>query len=292
VFVLFAAAVVAPLVAIDPLNATDYFLEGYQRQRVGIESATAGLDPGRRLAEALDRIGQAVSFVFWRGNDNDLMPESMGIVDRATGWLGVLALAYALARCARCPAKGFLLAGVASITVLSGLLVGNPARYRLAAMVPLYLLLIGVAADDLLAFGGRHRKMTAAVVAAVLILVAAWNVHLFYGRIVGDREVMLEFDDLNLVLAKRIAVLQARDRYGLVFLLSDRVFLGQTNDYEFLYDVARVRVAGSAAEVGGMGYVLAHDDWVDQLHQVQGAFDCRREETWAGVARLASCRLG
>jgi hypothetical protein len=193
----------------------------------------------------------------------------------------------------RCPAKGFLVAGVASIVVLSGLLVGNPARYRLTAMIPLYLLLIGVAADDLLAAQrGRTRNLAAAAVAAVLTGVAAWNVHLFFGRVVGERDVRLEFYDLNLLLANRIAALQELDPKGLVYLLSDRDFLGRINDYEFLYDVERVRVAASAAEVGGSGYVIAHDAFVDRLREVPQASDCRREEVWVEQSRIVSCRLG
>jgi hypothetical protein len=293
VFALFAVAVVVPLVLPDPRHAADYFLEGYQRQQVGISGATAGLGLAGKLEEAFGRVAQTASFVFWRGNDNDLLPESMGIVDPATGLLGVVALAYAAGRSVRCPAKCFLALGVVSLTVLSGLLVGNPARYRLAALVPLYLLLIGVAADDLLSLHGRMRNVAAAAVATVVIAVAAWNVHLLFGRIVADRDVRLEFYDLNLLLAKRIATLQERDPKAVVFLLSDRDFLGRINDYEFLYDLARVRVAGSAAEVsGGAGYVVAHDGFIDELREVRQASDCRRDEAWLGLSRIVSCRLG
>jgi hypothetical protein len=216
----------------------------------------------------------------------------MGIVDRATGLLGLAAFVYALVRCARSPAKAFLVVAIALIVVLSGVLVGNPARYRLAALVPLYLLLIGVAADDLLALRGRLSGMASALVSVVLIAVAAWNVQLFFNRVVPDRGVRLEFYDLNLLLAKRIATLEAENPAGLVFLLSDRDFLGQINDYQFLYDVGRVRVVTSPAAVDGTGFVIAHDGYVDQLRDVPHASDCRRDEAWMDQSRIVVCRLG
>jgi hypothetical protein len=290
-FGVFALAVVAPLFTNDPLHAADYFLEGYRRQQVGIAGETAGLGLSARLGEALGRVGQAASFVFLHGNDNDLLPASMGIVDVATGALGLAALVYCAWRGARCPAKLFLVACAASLTVLSGLLVGNPARYRLTPLVPLVLLAIGVAADDLLALRGRVRNVAAVAVAALAVGVAAWNVHLFFGRIVDDREVRLEFYDLNLLLANEIATLQARDAGAVVYLLSDRDFLGRANDYAFLYDDARVRVVAAGEDVGGPGYVVAHDGFVDQLRHVPRATDCRREQPWLSLSRIVSCRL-
>lgn len=292
VFGLFALGVIAPLLLPDPRHAADYFLEGYERQQVGIAEATAGFDLERKVGEALGRVEQTASFVFWRGNDNDILPEEMGIVDRATGLLGLAAFAYALARCVRCPAKTFLVVAVALIVVLSGVLVGNPARYRLAAMVPLYLLLIGVAADDLLAVRGRLRQVIGVAVTVVLVGVAAWNVHLLFGRVVTDRDVRLEFYDLNLLLANRIAALQAQDPTAIVVLLSDRDFLGRINDYEFLYDIDRVRVVTLPAAVEGTGFVIAHDDYADQLREVPRASDCRRDEAWTDQSRIVSCRLG
>jgi hypothetical protein len=292
VFGVFAAAVVAPLLLPNPRAAADYFLEGYERQQVGIAEATAGLDLQRKVVEALGRVEQTASFVFWRGNDNDILPEEMGIVDRATGLLGLAAFVYAVARCRRCPAKAFLATAVALIVVLSGVLVGNPARYRLAAMVPLYLLLIGVAADDLLAVRGRLRRVVGPAVTVLLVGVALWNVHLFLGRVVGDRNVRLEFYDLNLLLANRIAALQAEDPAAVVVLLSDRDFLGRVNDYEFLYDIKRVRVVTSPAAVEGTGFLVAHDDFADRLREIPRASDCRRDEAWLEQSRIVSCRLG
>jgi hypothetical protein len=292
VFAAFALAVVVPLFLADPRGGAEYFLEGYQRQQVGIAGETAGLGQVERWAEALSRVGQMASFVFWRGNDNDVLPATMGIVDPATGWIGLAALLHCAWWAARSPAKAYLVAAVVAITVLSGALVGNPARYRLAVLVPFYLLAIGVAADDLLARRGRGRPLAAGLSIAVVAALVAANVALFFGRVVVDRDVRLEFYDLNLLLARAIATAQAGGASGPVFLISDRDFLGQGNDYEFLYDRERVRVVPSAAEVKGPGSLIAHDGFIEEIRRVRNTSGCRREEPWFGENRIVSCRVG
>lgn len=292
VFVLFALAAMAPVLISDPTRAYEFFIEGWKRQQAGIASETHGASLWHALELARERVAASASFVFTRGGNNDLLPDSRGILDFGTGIVGLAAVGYCALFARRSAAKSFLAATTILIVVLAGALVGNPARYRLAPLVPIYLLAIGVLVDDALHAPQATRRFLVLVVAGTLAVSFA-NL---YGLALAarDRGVREEFYDLNLLLANEIARLQAADPRATIYLVSDRDFLGNSNDYEFLYDRRRLRVIPLPQAVGADAtHVVAHDGFAAQLQALRDVplADCRSWRAELGNSTLLSCRV-
>ena len=292
IFVIFALAAMAPILISDPTRSHEFFMEGWKRQQVGIASETQGVSLWRAIELACNRVRDSASFVFLRGGNDDILPASRGILDAFTGVVGLAAIAYCALFARRCAAKSFLAATAVLTVVLGGALVGNPARYRLAPLVPIYLLAVGVLIDDALA-ARRATPRFLALVVAVTVAVGSVNLSIL-GAAAQDRGVRREFYDLNLLLAQEIARVQAADPNATIALVSDRDFLANSNDYEFLYDRQRVRVVPMAQAVGADAtHVVAHDDFAVQLKALRDIplVDCRSWRAALGSAQLLSCRV-
>lgn len=292
VFVAFGCAVAIPLVLLDPPNTLDFFLEGIFRQQVGIEEASLGLSSAERLRLAVDRIVESMGFLFLRGGQSDIVAFSRGVIDFPTGVLGCAALLYCAFYAWRCPGKLFLVGTIVAFVVLSGALVGNPARYRLTPLVPLYLLTIGAALDDVMGWFQVRRRRMAVLVLATLGL-CAWNLRSLAVDVLHHQSTRAELYDLPLVLASEIARLQASHPEAKVHLVSNFDYLGGVSDYEFLYDPNGVSVRTSAAELRGeRGYVLAHDRYVAGVMELAETLDCHSWRTSVHQHVILRCRLG
>jgi hypothetical protein len=291
VFVFFGLAVSVPLVLLDPVNTLEFFLEGVYRQQVGIEGASAGLPATERLSYAAERIADSMSFLFLRGGQSDIVAFSRGVVDLPTGLLGLAALVYCAAHGRRCPGKLFLVGTIILFIVLSGVLVGNPARYRLTPLVPLYLLTIATAVDDFMDwFLARRRRLIALVLVTAGLCIL--NVRSLAVDALDHPSTRAELYDLPLLVVSEIARLQSVHPQAQIYLISNFDYLGGVSDYEFLYDPDRVTVLTSPAGLSGKsGYVLAHDKYAAGIEELRGTSDCRSWRTTIHQSLMVRCRL-
>lgn len=291
VFVFFGVAVAVPLVLLEPANPLEFFLEGFNRQQVGIDEASHGLSNLEKLWSAEERIVDSMGFVFLRGGQNDIVASSRGVVDLPTGLLGFAALLYCAAYGRRCPGKLFLVGSIVLFVVLSGAFVGNPARYRLTPIVPLYLLTLATAVDDFMDwFASRSHRL--AVLVFVTLVLCLLNLRSFDRDVLRNRRTQAELYDLPLLVATEISKLQREHPRAQIYLLSRFDYLGGVSDYEFLYDPERVTVLTSAAELGGKkGYVLGHDRYAVGIAELDATSECRSWRTRIHHERMVRCRL-
>lgn len=291
IFGLFALAVAVPLVLFNPMHPLEFFLEGVYRQQVGIGEASAGISLIGKLKMAGERVLDSVSFLFLRGGQNDIVPFFRGVIELPTGLLGVAALAYCAVRARRCPGKLFLVATIVLFVVLSGALVGNPARYRLTPLVPLYFLTLGVAVDDLMDWI-RRRKRGLMTVAFATVVLCAVSLRSLAVDVLEHPRTQAEFYDLPLLVVSEVARLQRKDPEAEVYLVSNFDYLGGASDYEFLYDPERVTVVESVSQLAGKsGYVIGHGLYSRGIAKFSGSSDCRAWRTKVYHERLVVCRL-
>jgi hypothetical protein len=280
-----------PLVLLEPKNPFEFFLEGFNRQQVGIDEANLGRSVIEKLLLTGERIVDSMSFVFLRGGQSDIVAYSRGVVDLPTGLLGLVALGYCALGGWRCPGKLFLVGSIALLVILSGALVGNPARYRLTPLVPLYLLTIGTAVDDLMdwLFARRGRVVALVLVTATLCIL---NLRSLATDVLDHPGTQAELHDLPLLLASEISRLQTSHPQAQIYLVSDFDYLGGVSDYEFLYDPDKVTVFTSSDELRGKeGYVLAHDQYVAGIEESDETSDCRWWRAKIHHNRIVRCRL-
>ncbi|MGD9762199.1 MAG: glycosyltransferase family 39 protein [Candidatus Binatia bacterium] len=290
-FLAFCAAVLMPI-WIQHADAAVILFEGIRRHSSGIAAGTAQLDFAGKTLAALQRAATSASYVFLPDGGADLLPDWMGILDPATGLLGLVALLYCTRSAVRRPEHLFLAATVLSIAVLSGALVGNPARYRLAPIVPFYLLAIGVLADALCA--GRGWRRGAAIALGVgACAIALRNLHLLYFQVLPNAQVREQFYDTSMILALEAGALQAVHPGARLYLITDLDFLGGSSDYAFLYDPTRVRVVPNASALAGSdgGYAVAYDGFAPMLDAFAGRWECQHTYPWPGRGALLTCRL-
>jgi hypothetical protein len=291
VFAFFALAVAIPLVLLEPANPFEFFLEGFHRQQVGIGEASLGLSVAEKVAQAGERIVDSMSFVFFRGGQSDIVAFSRGVIDLPTGLLGLAALVYCGVRAWRCPGKLFLVGAIVLLVVLSGALVGNPARYRLTPIIPLYLLALASAADDFMDWilARRSRLVALVVVTAALCF---FNVRSLTVDVLNHPSTQAELYDFPLLVASEISQLQIRHPRAQIYLVSRLDYLGGVSDYEFLYDANKVTVVTSAKALQGKsGYVLAHDAHIAGLLALGETSDCQSSQTRIHGSEIVRCRL-
>jgi hypothetical protein len=291
VFAFFGLAVAVPLVLFDPVNPLGFFLEGFYRQQVGIEQVSVGFSIAEKLRLTAARVVDSTGFVFLRGRQSDIVASSRGVVDVPTGLLGLAALFYCAARAWRCPGKLFLVGSTVLLVVLSGALVGNPARYRLTPLVPIYFLTLATALDDLMGwFLARQRRLVAlAVLTGGLCLL---NLRSLAVDVLDHPSTQAELYDLPLLLVTEIKQLQTAHPRARIYLVSNFDYLAGVSDYEFLYDPGGVEVVTSPSRLRGKsGYVLAHDVHVAGVVDLAETSECRSWRTKIRRNLIVRCRL-
>lgn len=291
VFALFALAVAVPLVLLEPANPFEFFLEGFHRQQVGIDEASLGLSVAEKVRLAGERIVTSMSFVFLHGGQSDIVAFTRGVVDLPTGLLGLAALVYCSVGVRRCPGKLFLVAAIVLLVVLSGALVGNPARYRLTPLVPLYFLVIASAVDDRMDWV-LAKQVRLLALTLIIVGLCVFNLRSLDRDVLDNPSTEAELYDLPLLLASEIFQLQAIHPNADIYLVSDFDYLGGVSDYEFLYDTNRVRVVTSVSELQGKsGYVIGHDSFAAGLAELQETSNCHSARTRIHRSLVVRCRL-
>ncbi len=291
-FGLFTAAVIIPQSLVDPEHPLFWLTDAYARHGHALAEQHAALSWFALLAEQAGKVRTTAGFLFLQGNSNDVLPETMGVLELFTGVAATLALLYCGLRARHDALKLFLIASVTSIVVLGGILVGNPARYRMLPAVPLALLATGVPVDDLLGRLGSRRRAAIALLSVLLLVLAGLNARAFFAVAIRDPLVREEFYDLNLVLADEIRKIEDWDPAAQIFLVSDRDFLGEQSDYSFFFDPRRVAVTTAVEKVAGdQGYVVSHGPFIPLALRIQGLRECRQWRARQGFDELLRCRL-
>lgn len=297
-------AIYLPIVVSGPERVTTAFLENIFRHREAVREETADRPWLAVLDSQLPKAEETIPFVFSGKEDagHDVLPSSRGLIDEASGVVGVVALVFCLVTSKRNPARGFLVLTICLAIVLSGVMVLNPSRYRLVPIIPLYFLSIGVLVEGVLRRWPGRRRIVMWCCTAGLCLTVALNIHIFFGDAIHNPDVQIYFSDFKLVVAQQIAELQRGSPDEQTVLVSDFDFLGVTNDYSFLYDPERVTVIPSIdrhdSPVGGgplrFHSLVAHDEHIPSLTEIPRVGRCRTED-FAGTVyrdhRLVVCSL-
>ena len=306
-FVLLVLTIVAiylPIIVSGPEEVTESFFENIIRHRAEVTEEAAGRTWTSVVQSQLPKAKETLPFVFGGsgGADHDLLPSSRGLIDEASGVVGVLALVFCLFTSKRNPARLFLVLTICAAVVLSGVLVVNPSRYRLVPIIPLYFLAIGVLVEGLLNRWPGRRTLVVSCCTAALCLTVAFNIHIFFREAVNDRQVQLTFYDFELVVAQQIADLQRESPEARTLLVSDFDFLGIPNDFSFLYDPGRVDVIPSIKDLASQDgadppryrYLVTHDNHIPAFGEFPVFAECR-SESFAGTIyqehRLVVCAL-
>jgi hypothetical protein len=230
--------------------------------------------------------------LFLHGDGPDILPGNMGHFDLYTGILGVVALGFCLLGAWWNPLRLFPVIALSLITVLSSVLVGNIARYRLMPAIPYYLLAIGLLVAAIEARFPRARRVLIFVSMVAAVTLGLVNVHRFFGVAIWNDEVQQMFYDLNMVLSHEISELQRRDPGARIVVLSDQNHLGVANDYAFWYNYETVKVFTSPEPARGQqGYLLAHDRFIPKPEDLPGMRDCVKWTTKFNRNVILRCRL-
>jgi len=270
VFTVVALAVMAPVLVVP--GSLYVQVEGIIRHRAGMEPAAPLTE---RAIAAVGRARDSAEQVFLRGSNNDVLPDSTGVLDPVTGVVGLAALVFCGYRRWRFPPALFMLVAIAATVILAGVLAGNPSRYRLTPIVPLYFLAIALAIDAL-----RRRWPSQRAGAAIAVAVAALcaiNLHLLLVVTVRHPQVRAEFGDRAMAQALEIDRLQ-RTFHGPVLLDTNETYLGLPNDYAFHYDLNRVRTVRERTDLAFMdGVLLADFARADELRALPSTGACSVE---------------
>ena len=282
------AAIYLPIVVSGAESVTTSFLENIIRHRVGVEEEVTGRSWTAVLESQLPKAKATLPFVFGGSGDagHDILPSSRGLIDEASGVVGVVALVFCLVTAKRNPARAFLVLTICAAVVLSGVMVVNPSRYRLVPIIPLYFLAIGVLVEAVLLRWPDRRRLVVVSCTAGLLLAVAFNIHIFFGEAVDDPGVQQYFYDFKLVVAQQIAELQRGSTDERTLLVSGYDFLAVPNDYSFLYDPERVQVIPSIDVLAEQGEgiraryhsLVAHDDFIPRLDEIPNVAECRTED--------------
>jgi hypothetical protein len=283
----FSLAAMATVLASDWHGFSPIF-EGYLRHRPGFDQVQLPLV--QNLIAAAKRVRDAAKYTFVSGGGIDVLPASMGLTDRLTGCLCVAALAWCALSGRRRPAKLFLVLATILYLVLGGVLVLDPQRYRFIPLIPFACLAVGVIVDDALARFPKRSQVIAAASAALLMVLAALNVHRFFAVAIHDNAVLRAFNYVDATLALGLAAAQKSDPGATIYLFSNRVGLGVPNPTFFLYDYTRVKVVGTVDELAGAhGPLLTHDSFIETVKTIPALEDCQRWES-SGF-KLMQCRI-
>lgn len=240
------------------------------------------------------KVKTVASFVFLKGEDNDVLPNTQGIIEFFTGIVGLVAGLYCLVFALESPVKMFVVGTILLTIFGAGFFVVNPSRYRLIPIIPLWCLMIGIGVDDLLGDILKHRRTIITGCAVGFISLAGLNLYSFFGVAIDHQAVQRRFDDINLVLAQQFATIQKDDDQATIYLFSDKTFLGIFNDYGFLYDYDRVHVVQSFDEViGKQGYFLTHDHFIAKVKpDMEHLSNCKQWQVTHGTHEVLRCQLG
>ena len=122
----------------------EYLGEALRRHDTYLQARRAAMTRGQVIAEELGKLRTNFEFLFLQGEHADVLPPTMGHFDPYTGVIGVIALGFCLLGAWWDPLRLFPFVAMMLLTVLSSVLVGNIARYRLLPAIPYYLLAIGL----------------------------------------------------------------------------------------------------------------------------------------------------
>lgn len=292
VYSVFVLGVETPRILADPHNPLVQLTEASQRHQAYLVKHREGMTLHEVAAEEWAKFRTNVGHIFLHGDSSDVLPGNMGHFDPYTGVLGVAALTFCLVGAWWNPVRAFPLIAVVLILVLSTVLVGNIARYRLMPLIPYYLLAIGLLVAAIERGFTRARRVVAALLFVVALGLTWINVYRFFGVAIRDRHVQEMFYDLSMVLSREIAQLQRRHPEARVVVLTDQTHLAKPNDYAFWYDYEKVEVFPSAAHVRGRtGYLLAHDRFIPNPDELPGMKECAQWKTKFDRNLIMRCRL-
>lgn len=292
VFAVFVGAIELARSLVDLESPLEFLGDAFRRHESYLAAHRAQLTWGDLVSEELGKLGANLRFPFVRGGPPEVLPESMGLFDPYTGILGTVALCFCLLGAWWRPLRLFPVAALALMLVLSSVLVGNIARYRLMPSIPYFLLSIGLLVETIEERLPRARAAFAAALVCLAIGLGLLNAYRFFGVAIWEREVQESFYDLNMILSHEISELQRQDPGARVIVLSDQHHLGVPNDYAFWYDYETVEVFQSPEPARGRsGYLLAHDDFIPSPQDLPGMRDCEEWTTRFDRNRVLLCRL-
>ncbi|GEM_PF-5723854 len=287
----FCVAVSMPLIAYDRDRPFTLLFEGLWRHSQTMEAQARTEPISELIRNQLINVDQTWRFVFSVSpGQNDVLPDSMGLIEFFTGVAGVVALGYCLVTCRRRPTRMLLVGSILMTVVLGGVLVTNPSRYRLIPLIPFYFLSIGVAMDDMFEVVKRRRGLLIWRTALIVFIAVGLNGYNFFYIAIRNPQVLAPFHDTNVELGLQIATIQKEHPDCQVLLVSNRKFLDSYNDYSFLYDHERLIVAETIPPLIGIQTIaLAHDQFVEVLAAHPGKTECKE---WRETRnRYMECRI-
>lgn len=273
-------------------NLKDMFFENINRNQEAVFLKLAKKGGDVVLKDQIAQVGTILSFVFIRGEGNDVLPGRQGLIEFFTGILGALGGVYYFLFSRNRALKMLLVGGCLVIVAGAALMVTNPSRYRLIPMIPLYFLLIGAGVDDAWMLMRRKKGVAIFVFAVVLAVLVGRNLFDFFGVAIKDRSVQESFCDVNVILSQTIATVQARDKGTEAYLLTNLDHLAKVSDYGFLYDWRRVHVVKEWGDISGKsGYLVAHDKFIPGKEEMPLLKGCARWKTKFGRNEILFCPL-
>lgn len=273
VFAAFAVAAMAPILLVP--GSIFIQIEGIIRHRAGLPGGPALA--WESVAAALDRIVVSLGQIFLRGSSNDVLAADTGVLDLYTGVIGSAALGFCAFLARTSPPALFLVLAVPTTAVLAGILTGNPARYRLTGLPPLYFLALALTIDATVR-RWPSAWIKATITSAVTVLCAI-NLHLLLAVTVHHPSVHAEFGDRAMALGLQIAELQRRGDTVLLDVAEE--YLAVDNDYAFIYDLDRLRLVRARSDYDRLaGVILTDPQRKSEMQALPSVSDCR-EVTYA-----------
>ncbi len=289
--VCFCLAVSMPLIAFDRDRPFSLLYEGLWRHSQTMESQARTESISELIWNQISNVDRTWRFVFTESPaQNDVLPDSMGLIEFFTGVAGAVAFGYCLVTCRRRPTRMMLVGSILLTVVLGGVLVTNPSRYRLIPLIPFFFLMIGVALDDMFELVKRRRGLLIWRTALIVFVAVGLNGYNFFMIAIRHPQVLASFHDTNVELGLEIAAIQKEHPEDQVLLISNRNFLDTRNDYSFLYDIERLSVSETIPPDHGIPTLaLAHDQFVEVLAAHPGKTDC--QEFRGTRNRYMKCRI-
>ncbi|HVN83944.1 MAG TPA: hypothetical protein VMW17_03770 [Candidatus Binatia bacterium] len=280
------------LIVTDLDNPFEFLGEALRRHDAYLQARRAAMTWSQLIAEEGSKFETNLQLLLMQGEHAEVLPLNMGEFDPNTGALGAVALAFCLLGAWWQPLRLYPVIAMTLLTVLSSVLVGKLARYRLLPAIPYYLLSIGFLVEAI-DFGlPRLRRWLTLVLIAAAVALGIVNAERFFAVAIWDPQVQEVFYDLSMVLSGEISKLQREHPGEPITVVSDQVHLAVANDYAFWYDYEKVKVFGAPEAIHGRaGYLLAHDQFIPKVEDFPELRDCERWTTKFNRNVMLRCRI-
>jgi hypothetical protein len=285
--------VLMPFILSGITTLSQAFFENILRNKAAISSISRQqMSWWSMFVQQLVKVKNMASFVFIKGENNDIVPYTQGIIEFFTGMIGLIIGLYCLPFLKKSPAKMFVVGTIVFTVFGAGFFVYNPSRGRLIPIMPLYFLLIGIGVDDTLKAIRKYQRIVIVWFSVVLAILVGLNFYCFFGVAIHQEAVQQMFYDVNVILAQHIASIQKHDQQAMIYLLSDKDFLGVDNDYGFLYHKDKVRVVKSFDDLKGKtGYLITHDQFLATVKDMEHLSQCNRWHTKYDRNEVMCCQM-